>query len=416
MAGWRNVLVVTGGSTPQVVTETIYALATRPIDPIVPAKIICAVTKGVANSFGPQFEAMLLRLKQSHALSVDWERRDRAWHTATSGLFVQFPRYQDGRSVEDIRSDADAVHFGDLVSEIVRTETLHEDSRVHLSLAGGRKTMSFHGGAAMSLFGRAQDELSHVLVYPSDFEACADFWFPSNESIMVHHRDGRTFDASQARLELSSIPFLRVRNRLPEQMLYKSMNYAGHVAQTNAALGRSPLFLELITSERRVRIGDLVDFTLSNSEFALYQLMAEWKCHGHKGAGPRGLGQDHEGWLTAKMFEYPEQYVPNPVDRYIKIYAETFKSATERADNMLNSVTPEPANEKQRKGNKRNFEQWKSRLIDNLQKHLHDADLGDRFGAPLAPRKARTEINGMWRNLVVFGLRLEPREIIIRVD
>src|SRR2546421_354788 len=114
MAEWRNVLVVTGGSTPQVVTETIYALATRPTDAIVPAKIICAVTKGVANSFGPQFEAILLQLKQSLALSVDWERRERAWHTAKSGLFVEFPHYQDGRFVEDIRSDADAVHFGDL--------------------------------------------------------------------------------------------------------------------------------------------------------------------------------------------------------------------------------------------------------------------------------------------------------------
>lgn len=416
MGVWREVLVVTGGSTPQLVTETIYALARRVEDPIIPTKIICTVTKGVANGFGGAFEKELLRLQQSLCLSCDWERRERAWHTAETGLFVEFPSYENGRPVEDIRSDTDAVRFGDLVSEIVRTETLHEDTRVHLSLAGGRKTMSFHGGAAMSLFGRAQDELSHVLVQPPEFEGCADFWFPTTQSAIVHHKDGRHLDASQAKLELALIPFLRVRKLLPERLIHIRMDYAAHVAQTNAALGRVPLFLELITSERRVRIGDLVDFTLSNTEFALYQLMAEWKLNRHKGAGPQGIGQDYEGWLTASMFKYPGQYRPNPVGRFIDIYSETFKTGTEQTNDMLNTITIEPANETQRKGNESRFAEWKSRLGADLQKHLHDADLADRFGAPKSPAKVLSEVEGRRVNRVVFGLRLEPREIAIRLD
>ncbi|MGH2507783.1 MAG: hypothetical protein ACRDHZ_10350, partial [Ktedonobacteraceae bacterium] len=185
---------------------------------------------------------------------------------------------------------------------------------------------------------------------------------------------------------------------------------------TNAALGRVPLFLELITSERRVRIGDLVNFTLSNTEFALYQLMAEWKLKGHEGASPQGIGQGHEGWLTAKMFKYPEQYHPNPVDRFIEIYSETFKVGTEQTDDMLNTITVVPANERQRKDNESRFAEWKSRLGADLQKHLHDADLADRFGAPRSPVKVLSAVDGRRANRVVFGLRLEPREIAIRLD
>ena len=318
--------------------------------------------------------------------------------------------------MEDIRTEMDAVQFGDLISEIVRTETLDDRSRVHLSLAGGRKTMSFQGGAAMSLFGRAQDELSHVLVHPSDFEGCSEFWFPSTTPTLVKHNDGRALDASQATIEFALIPFIRVRDRLPDELLHKRLDYAANVAQTNAVLGRVPLFLELVTSERRVRIGNLVDFTLSNTEFALYQLMAEWKLHGYKGAGLDGIGDDHIGWLTARMFEHPAQYQPNPVKRFIGIYADTFKSGTERSDGMLHLIIPHPLDDSQRKGNERTLGQWKARLFRTLQEHLRDVDLADRFGAPRLPIKVLSEINGRRSNRVVFGLKLEPREIIIRPD
>jgi CRISPR-associated protein (TIGR02584 family) len=36
-----------------------------------------------------------------------------------------------------------------------------------MSIAGGRKTMGFYAGYALSLYGRAQDRMSHVLVEES---------------------------------------------------------------------------------------------------------------------------------------------------------------------------------------------------------------------------------------------------------
>jgi hypothetical protein len=49
---WHDVLIVTGGMTPQVVTETVYELARRVPDRFVPAKIVCVVTGGALGGFG----------------------------------------------------------------------------------------------------------------------------------------------------------------------------------------------------------------------------------------------------------------------------------------------------------------------------------------------------------------------------
>ena len=48
---------------------------------------------------------------------------------------------------------------------------------LHVSIAGGRKTMGFYVGYALSLFARDQDRLSHVLVPPS-LESRQDFFYP----------------------------------------------------------------------------------------------------------------------------------------------------------------------------------------------------------------------------------------------
>ncbi|MBF4102237.1 hypothetical protein INT80_01850 [Gallibacterium anatis] len=45
---------------------------------------------------------------------------------------------------------------------------------MHVSIAGGRKTMGFFAGYALSLYGRAQDSLSHVLV-SAEYEAIQNF-------------------------------------------------------------------------------------------------------------------------------------------------------------------------------------------------------------------------------------------------
>jgi CRISPR-associated protein (TIGR02584 family) len=403
MPRWREVLIVTGGVTPQVVTETIYALATRHNDPIVPSKIICVVTKGVVGRFGAELETALSGLQRQLGLTADWDRRERAWHTGLKGLYLELPT--DGsRAIDDIRSEIDAVRFGDLMSAIVRTETAHHDSRVHLSLAGGRKTMSFYGGAAMSLFGRPQDELSHILVHPTDFEGCVDYWHPTPWPHAVRHRDGRQLDANNATVELALIPYLRVRNNLPEIILSRDLDYSSYVAQINALLDPSQLSIKLVTATRSIHVSGITELVLSNQEFALYQLMSEWRLKGHV-TEMLAHRQDYCGWLSFAMFAFPERYRPNPIRRYIEIYAETFKTNTQLADTIHQVLNPHPGDQGVRDSNKKSVGQIKSKMERSIRGQLQSSELAARIGAPERPVKVGKHF--------IFGVGLKSEQINI---
>ena len=68
---------------------------------------------------------------------------------------------------------------------VVRDRTQASQGSLHAS--GGRKTMTFTIGYAMSLFGRAQDSLSHVLV-SGGYENIPGFWFPTTDAPHRHHQ------------------------------------------------------------------------------------------------------------------------------------------------------------------------------------------------------------------------------------
>jgi hypothetical protein len=108
----------------------------------------------VQHRFRDELDTALRRLRQELAVDADWGLRPIEWDRGRDGLFVAAPRAaEDNGVVQDIRSDREAAVFGDLVARLVWHEMQDAEARVRLSLAGGRKTMSFHGGAAKSLFG-----------------------------------------------------------------------------------------------------------------------------------------------------------------------------------------------------------------------------------------------------------------------
>ena len=85
----------------------------------------------------------------------------------------------NGRPLDDVRNRADNTALANTIMGVVRSLTADPERRVHASLSGGRKTMSFYLGYAMSLYGRPQDALYHVMV-PVEFESCPDFFYISS--------------------------------------------------------------------------------------------------------------------------------------------------------------------------------------------------------------------------------------------
>jgi len=75
---------------------------------------------------------------------------------------------------------------------------------------------------AAQMYGRPQDRIYHVLVSP-EFESNADFYYPSKQSRTIELKDknGQSYfkDTKYAQVNLISIPFISIRNRLSPDLL-----------------------------------------------------------------------------------------------------------------------------------------------------------------------------------------------------
>jgi len=121
----------------------------------------------------------------------------------------------NGKPVEDAREIEDHEALANFITSTVRDFTSGDHWCIHASIAGGRKTMTFYLGYAMSLFGRHFDCMSHVLV-DKDFEG-GDFFFPYQKdddsyNVKVGKKD---LDSRDATVKLTDIPFIRMRQNLP---------------------------------------------------------------------------------------------------------------------------------------------------------------------------------------------------------
>lgn len=121
----------------------------------------------------------------------------------------------DGEPVVDARSENDHEALANFITETVRDFTQDPNTAIHASLAGGRKTMTFYLGYAMTLFGRHFDRLSHVLI-SEGFENHPEFYFPTRTDHIIEDRDGNELNTSEAIVTLADIPFIRQRQLVPE--------------------------------------------------------------------------------------------------------------------------------------------------------------------------------------------------------
>ncbi|MDX8402341.1 MAG: CRISPR-associated ring nuclease Csm6, partial [Mariprofundaceae bacterium] len=208
----RRVLLSTAGLTPQVVTETLYALAVGGPRPFVPTEIHVFTTAEGADRVRLQL------------LSDDpgWFHRLRDEYALPSIRFSMETVHVvqgEGAPLRDIHSPEENALMADAATSLVRELCADPNAAVHVSIAGGRKTMGYYLGYALSLFGRAQDRLSHVLVEPP-FESHPEFFYPTRRKRVIYTQapDRKPIDTSEARVKLAEIPFVRLREGLPAML------------------------------------------------------------------------------------------------------------------------------------------------------------------------------------------------------
>ena len=240
MAALRRVLLAVTGLYPQIVTETLYALAVQPAQGnFIPTEIHLLTTSegarlartALLHSDGGQFHALLQDYPQL-GRPVFGEAQIHTIHDAA------------GRALADIRTPEENAAAADSITALVAELTHDPQAQLHVSIAGGRKTMGFYLGYAFSLFARPQDELSHVLV-SSPFESHPEFFYPPATPRRLATRDGHHIDTADAQITLARIPVVRLRHGQPRALLDGHASFGATVAAIQQSLEPPRLHVDL---------------------------------------------------------------------------------------------------------------------------------------------------------------------------
>ncbi len=235
-----TLLAVTGLS-PQVVTETVYALAQEPGRPL--PERVTLITTGTGTHFA---EATLFAQERTYHGRPITPRRN-GWRDLGEALGSPLPtpeivapiRPGERAPLSDLLTSPDAALVADAIYQCVHDLSRPGCPPLVASIAGGRKTMSADLQAAFSVYARPEDRLVHVLVEPPTYER-SDFLFP-------------TADTPDARLTLVEVQVPRLRRVLGGPLLDRlpadrrglgalldalaPVNYAERPARAEVALG-----------------------------------------------------------------------------------------------------------------------------------------------------------------------------------
>ncbi|HCT7944816.1 TPA: TIGR02584 family CRISPR-associated protein [Raoultella ornithinolytica] len=256
----KHILLATIGASPQVLTETLYALhqSGKPF----PDEVF-VITTGVARQ---KLVNGLFRDGHLQALKNEYQLPEFCFDEQHIWLIED--KY--GQQLEDTQSPEEQEAAADFIIRQVFRLTQNANCAIHASLAGGRKTMTFYFGYAMSLLGRAQDTLSHVFV-DEPYEFVRDFWYPTKDTRWVAGQFGqREVDTKNAQVRLVEIPFVRMRESVSPTLIdsMSSHSFSQIVALINET-HRGELSVRLDKSRRTIGVQEN-NITLTPKEFAFY--------------------------------------------------------------------------------------------------------------------------------------------------
>lgn len=264
-----NILLAIAGLSPQVLTETLYALHqdSARIDEI----------HVIATRIGR--DAIVTQLLAPidghyHRYLKEYGIDPKSIRFSQDTLHVL--RDERENLIDDITGEEENAILLKMCLTLAHRFTGKPENTVFFSIAGGRKTMSACLMVAAQMYARPQDRIYHVLVAP-EFEGHKDFFYPPIKPVMLelHDARGQTMlkETTFAKVTLVPIPFISVR-----------------MAARNAKTGRvqtpAELFRHLIKEKSHPVMIDLrqgkimykkTELQMMPSRLALYAFLAMQK-------------------------------------------------------------------------------------------------------------------------------------------
>lgn len=239
----KTVLIVLLGTSPAILTETVWALAVN--EGMVPDEIEIWTTK-----IGKEkFEAQVFNPEKNawESLKADLIKRkidiadklilgDDSWKIFAN---TEKQRLEDLLTTDDNLAAADK-----MLAELRKYD--EPSTQILLSIAGGRKTMSALALQCMSLLGREGDKVYHVLVNPpfDNPKLMPPFFFPEKKGKKWAERkigDDCKVTDEMAQINLFSVPYIRVRPLYEEKLKEKVVSFSALCERIQEKINRKPV-------------------------------------------------------------------------------------------------------------------------------------------------------------------------------
>lgn len=313
MSKSKNVLFLVTGMTPAIITETIWALACDPAlndsEHWIPDEVRVLSTEHGLN----QIKSKLLDSGVFEQFKTDYPV---IAHLSFNAGHLHPIKNAEGEALSDLKTPEDNEFAADAINEHIAQLAKDEQIALHVSIAGGRKTMGFYAGYALSIHGRAQDRMSHVLV-DERFETIGDFFYPTPVERFVLDRNGHSWDASKAKVWLAQIPFVRMMYAIKERHQIRTASFTDTVHKINEA--NNDIHLSFDVKNKTLRINDRIETSeLSPKAFSFLCVFAEDRLNHGNGIRPPSRNSIDEQNIT--MDEVRE--ITSLSERFRKFYAQ----------------------------------------------------------------------------------------------
>ena len=286
-------------------------------------------------------------------------------HIGRPGAEPSVQTDESGNEIVDLRTGADNLRAADFMLGELRKYTEDTETTILCSIAGGRKTMSALLFSCMTLLGREQDKVYHVLI-PPDYEGgmYPPFFFPqkgvTHQVLFRGKPTGKEVSSTKIGIELFEVPFVRMRGWYQEKFKATPPNYKTLISRMQtmapAAMTCPPLDLNVRDGTSRVD-GEACE--LSETCFALLYISLK---------GVRGIDEQYEMLLKMAGMRFADaRKVPN--------WFSSFQ-ASDRVNEKADGRRPEPS--------------IVSKLATELRAALRSAGCGDETVKMILPKRGKT--------------------------
>lgn len=253
MLSYKNrILIAVVGLSPQVITETLFALS-KEKPAFIPTEIHLITT---------EVGARLVKNKLLNKGKGQYHKLQKSYPKINlpplSKKHIHIVQDKHQQPLTDIRTIEDNNYVADTITLLLAKLTNDPNSILHVSIAGGRKTMGFYLGYIFSLFARPQDQLSHVLIN-EPFENHPDFYFPPKKPKKIKTHCGQLICTSQAKITLAKIPVVKLRYIQTKEIFSNTKKFSNLVKNLQESYKPPSLLInikkqEVICGSRQVKL------------------------------------------------------------------------------------------------------------------------------------------------------------------